>query len=340
MIRKSAIILLFVIASTVSAQDIHFSQFNDLPMVLNPALSGNMDGTIRAGTIYRNQWNSVSVPFESTGLYADFKAKPKFLNGKNIGWGVHYLNDRSGTGGLNENVFALSASYHHFIGEKQNQLITGGLSVGGFQKSVDLSKLNFQNQFVFQTANFGEVSSNEILENNSLFRVDVAMGATYNYFSEYGYQATVGLSVLHMNRPNTSFYGNDDPLGRRINLHASGIYPINKRFDIDPSLLISCQNKSNNVIIGADVLYDLGRKTVEKIDLKLGAFARFGDAINFTIGINHDNWSIDLGYDFNVSSLSSATQGRGAFEISISYVNRVFKGTKNINYVIPGDRLL
>ena len=333
-------ILLVFIGLITFAQDVHFSQFNDLPLSLNPGLSGNMDGTVRAGTIYRNQWNSVSVPFESTGLYGDFKSTPEFLDGKEIGWGVQILNDRSGSGGLNESVFSLAGSYHHFVTKKKDHLVTAGLSLGGFQKSIDLSKLNFENQFQFETANFGNISSNENFENNSITRFDLGLGATWTYFSEYGYQAIAGLSIAHITRPNISFYGNDDPLARRINFHASGIYPINRKFDLDPSLLISRQNKNTNTVIGADLLYDLGRRTVEKIDLKLGVFFRAKDAMNITFGMNHDNWSIDIGYDINTSSLTPASQSRGAFEISISFVNRTYKGIKNMNYVIPGDRLL
>ena len=211
MIRLKVFILSIITALSLKAQDIHFSQFNDLPLALNPALSGNMDGTVRAGTIYRNQWNSVSVPFESIGLYADFKSTPKFLKGENIGWGVQLLNDRSGSGGLNENVLNISGSYHRFLTEKQDHFVTGGLTLGGFQKSIDLSKLNFANQFQFETANFGNISSNEILENNALLKLDLGLGATWTWFSEYGYQAVAGFSISHLNRPNTSFYGYKDP---------------------------------------------------------------------------------------------------------------------------------
>lgn len=338
--KVNVFILLCLIKVLSFAQDIHFSQFNDLPLTLNPALSGNMDGTVRTGTIYRNQWNSVSVPFESYGLYADFKSVPKFLKNEYIGLGIQILNDNSGSGGLNENVLSLCGSFHHFLSDKQNQLITAGLSFGAFQKSIDLSKLNFQNQFQFETANFGNISSNEVLENNSLAKLDLGLGAAWTYFSEYGYQIITGISLMHLNKPNTSFYGNNDPLARKINIHASGIYPINDRVDIDPSLLISKQNNNINTVIGADLIYNLGRKTIEKIDLKLGLFARFGDSFNFTIGMNHDNWSIDAGYDLNVSSLVPASQSRGAFEISISFVNRMFNGSKNMRYIIPGNRLL
>ncbi len=340
MIRIQLSILLTFLGFALKAQDIHFSQFNDLPLALNPALSGKMDGTVRAGTIYRNQWNSVSVPFESTGIYGDFKSSPSFLNGKEIGWVIQILNDRSGTGGLNESVVNLSGSYHHYLTKKKDQLLTAGISLGGFQKSIDLSKLNFENQFQFETANFGNISSNENFENNALTKFDAAIGATWTYFSEYGYQAVAGLSIAHLTKPNVSFYGSDDPLARRINFHAGGIYPINRRFDLDPSMLISRQNKNTNTVIGADLLYDLGRRTVEKIDLKLGVFFRAKDAMNLTFGMNIDNWSIDLGYDINVSSLVPASQTRGAFEISISFVNRMYKGAKNMKYVIPGDRLL
>lgn len=340
MIRKLIAILFVIVSFGVDAQDVHFSQFNDLPLNLNPALSGNMDGTFRAGTIYRNQWNTVSIPFESTALFADFKTSPKFLNGKVIGLGVQLLNDRSGSGSLLENVLSFTASYHHFINDKKDQLITGGLSLGAFQKSIDISKLNFQNQFQYQTANFGNISSNESFENNSITRPDIGLGLAWTYFHPFGYQITAGLSAAHINLPNQSFYAQEDRLAPRINFHASGIYPLNKNIDIDPSFVVMQQNGNTNAIFGADILYGMGRKTVEKIDLKLGIYGRFGDAMNFTIGMNHDNWSIDLGYDLNLSTLQPASQTRGAFEISISYVNRMYKGAKNKNYVVPATRLL
>ena len=340
MIKIRVSILFFFVSLYSLAQDIHFSQFNDLPLALNPSLAGNMDGTMRTGTLYRNQWNSVSVPFESIALYADFKSSPKFLQNQNIGWGIQILNDQSGNGGLNENVFNFNGSYHHFLTEKENQLFTAGISIGGFQKSIDISKLNFENQFQFETANFGSISSNEILENNFLIKLDMGIGASWTYYSEYGYQALAGFSISHLNKPNSSFYGNQDPIARKYTIHGSSIYPINDKVDLDPSFMISTQNKNVNTVIGADLIYYLGRRTIEKIDLKIGLYARLGDAINFTIGMNHDNWSIDLGYDLNASGLRQASQSRGAFEISIAFVNRMFKGAKNMKYIIPGDRLL
>ena len=339
MINKFTYILIFI-GTALFGQDIHFSQFNDLPLNLNPAQSGNMDGTFRTGTIYRNQWNSVSVPFESTGLYADFKSYPSFLNGKVIGLGVQLLNDRSGSGGLVENVFSICGSYHHFINSKKNQLLTAGLSLGLFQKSIDLSKLNFENQFSYQSANFGNLSNNENFVNNSITKPDIGLGITWTWFNQFGYQITAGLNTAHINLPNQSFLGANERLSTRTNIHANVVYSLIKQIEIDPSILVMIQNGNTNTVIGVDFLYGLGRNTVEKIDLKLGLYGRIGDAMSFIAGINHNNWSIGLAYDLNVSSLMPASEAKGAFEISISYVNRMYKGMKNKKHVVPATRLL
>ncbi len=339
MINKLTYILI-ILSTYLFGQDIHFSQFNDLPLNLNPAQSGNMDGTFRAGTIYRNQWNSVSVPFESTGLYADFKSYPKFLNGKVIGLGVQLLNDRSGTGGLIENVLSFNGSYHYFLNTKKDQLLIAGISLGLFQKSIDLSKLNFENQFLYQTANFGNISSNENFENNSITRPDIGLGIAWTSFSQLGHQITAGISTAHINSPKQSFYGINDRLASRTNIHSNLVYSINKQININPSVLVMIQNGNINTVLGVDLTHSLGRKTIEKIDLKLGLYGRLGDAMSFIVGLNHDNWSINVAYDLNLSTLVPASETRGAFEISISYVNRMYKGIKNQKYIVPAIRLL
>ncbi len=43
---------------TLQAQDVHFSQYYTFAQALNPALTGNFDGSYRVALIYRNQWSS------------------------------------------------------------------------------------------------------------------------------------------------------------------------------------------------------------------------------------------------------------------------------------------
>ena len=59
--------------STLLSQDIHYSQFYNAPLTLNPALTGIFRGDIRFQANYRNQWRSVPVDFVTFTAAADMK---------------------------------------------------------------------------------------------------------------------------------------------------------------------------------------------------------------------------------------------------------------------------
>ena len=42
--------------SSSIAQDIHFSQYYNMPLTTNPAMTGLVNGEFRVQGIYRNQW--------------------------------------------------------------------------------------------------------------------------------------------------------------------------------------------------------------------------------------------------------------------------------------------
>ena len=52
----------------VRAQDPRFSQYFASPMTLNPALTGNIDGSLRVAVNFRQQWWAASSPFQTTSL--------------------------------------------------------------------------------------------------------------------------------------------------------------------------------------------------------------------------------------------------------------------------------
>jgi hypothetical protein len=71
---KSAISLFFLLLIVqVNGQDIHWSQYNDNPLFQNPGNTGNFNGDYRFVGNYRNQWRSVSIPFETIALSAEKK---------------------------------------------------------------------------------------------------------------------------------------------------------------------------------------------------------------------------------------------------------------------------
>ena len=61
------------------AQDIHFSQFNNSPLNLNPAQTGLFNGDWRFVGNLRNQWSSVPVPYRTFSLSTDTTLENDFM---------------------------------------------------------------------------------------------------------------------------------------------------------------------------------------------------------------------------------------------------------------------
>src|SRR5690242_7560974 len=91
-------------SATINSQDIHFSQFTQSPLTVNPALAGTTVW-IRAGIIARDQWRAVhsdnsNNTFTTFGASFDVKSKKRWIrdarkteqyrqSGDNgFGWGV------------------------------------------------------------------------------------------------------------------------------------------------------------------------------------------------------------------------------------------------------------
>src|SRR5258705_12883031 len=103
-IRKVAIhtlcvvicVLYFVFSSV--AQDLHFSQFFEAPLLRNPSLAGIFTGDIRVQGVYRDQWNSFTKAYRTGSLNAEVKFP--VTNNDFITTGIQTLFDKAGTVGL------------------------------------------------------------------------------------------------------------------------------------------------------------------------------------------------------------------------------------------------
>ena len=65
---------------SIHAQDIGFSQFYEQPLLRNPALAGIFNGDVRLTASYRNQWQSVTVPYRTLALSTEIKFPMQVMN--------------------------------------------------------------------------------------------------------------------------------------------------------------------------------------------------------------------------------------------------------------------
>src|SRR5690348_12595866 len=92
---------LLCIQCLVKAQDIHFSQFFETPLLRNPALAGIFTGDYRVQMVYRDQWRTVTNGYKTGSLNGEYK----FPIGKAddfLTFGGQFLFDRAGTAALTQ----------------------------------------------------------------------------------------------------------------------------------------------------------------------------------------------------------------------------------------------
>lgn len=131
-------------------QDPNFSQYNNLPIFLNPSLSGSFEGSYRATVAHRNQGNNqFNEPFVS--LYSSFDLRlPIRYDGKVLndaaGVGVMFMQDKNSSIGWNTQNIYVSGAYHKSLDPNTNQFISAGFQMGIIQKSVGYSNVTFEDQ--------------------------------------------------------------------------------------------------------------------------------------------------------------------------------------------------
>ncbi len=127
--------LLFSFVEKINAQDIHFSQFFEAPLLRNPALAGIFSGDFRIQSVYRNQWNSVTMPYQTTSLNAEYKMP--------VGHGDDFLTiageilyDKSGTVALTATHILPVLNYHKSLSAERNMYLSAGFSAGIVQEKL------------------------------------------------------------------------------------------------------------------------------------------------------------------------------------------------------------
>lgn len=309
-------------APAVQAQDIHFSQFDMAPLVINPAFTGMFDGQVRVGGIYRNQWGSVTVPYVTFGAHADMPIYTDATGGY-LAAGLVVFNDKAGDGNLQNFTGLASLSYHKTVG---NGDLAVGLQGGYAQKSIDLSKLYFGDEALNGTFAQGTSAEYGLGIGNSVNYYLVNAGVSLSGAPNENFNYVVGLAANNINQPNdallkkqTSAVGLDMRYTGQLGLSIKS----GDRFYIRPAAIYQNQASATEIIGGTEFLYhvsnDPGYENFSP-GVFVGGWYRSGDAAIITGGMEFKGFRVGLAYDYNISTLNSASNGRGGFEIAVRYV--------------------
>ncbi|GAB4254756.1 MAG: hypothetical protein Kow0079_11220 [Vicingaceae bacterium] len=312
----SVVILLFILR-IVCSQDIHFSQFNNSPLNLNPGLTGVFNGDIRLVANQRTQWRSVTTPYVTYGLAADFK---QVFSNFNFGLGIY--NDKAGDSEFSTLQIAPTIVYSLQIGDS-TQNLTFAIQPSYVQRSINYANLTFDNQYdgIAYNPNLG---NNEVFINSGRNYLNVHAGVAYHKTIAQRKYVEGGIAVHNINQPKQTFFSdNSIVLKQRLTIHANGSIPISDKLDGLPSILYMKQHKFKEIIFGGSGKYYLNNPDYKAV--YLGIWYRNKDASYLSAGLDWRDFHFGISYDFNLSSLRPASHNRGGFEFAIIYIFSKYK---------------
>jgi type IX secretion system PorP/SprF family membrane protein len=313
-----------VMLGSANAQDIHFSQFANSPLNINPGQNGVFGGDMRFIGNYRRQWAGVPVPY--TTFSGSVENKVYFSKGKYdrfLGIGLLLNYDKQGSLSLTSTSvgipIALTLPVH------KNAFLTFGATPAFGQRSFGTDKLTFDAQFVdcFYDP-FANTRESQVFTSSSLNYFDISVGANLRLQAgKSRSKLDVGGGLFHINQPAHDFWNptQNVRLRARAAFSGHGYLQMSRTVDLAGMALHQRQGAYREWVFSAGGRYHMNTKVGQELAIQglVGFRSRYTDAIVPQVEVFWKTWQMGLSYDINVSGFDLATSRRGGPELSLIY---------------------
>jgi type IX secretion system PorP/SprF family membrane protein len=315
--QKCAISMVAMFCCFLSqGQDLHFSQYMNVPLLTNPANAGfNPDFDYRLGINYRSQWVNLPVPYKTLSAWADWQILRNSLQNGWLGVGGVVLRDVAGSGNLTSTKVYGNIAYHQQLGE--GSLLSAGFNVGVATKSIDVTKFKWESQW---NGKFFDANApiGEPIAYSQISYPNVQLGLNYAYFGHGNFYFNGGASIMHVNRPRESFFStqaSSNKVPMRYTAFANASIKVNDQWIINPSAYYSNQANASEAVGGLTAQYNLSGDG--NVQLLGGVYYRWGDAAVALVGLEWNNLRLSFTYDATTSNLRSFNGTTGAMEFAL-----------------------
>mgnify|MGYP002132479777 CR=1 FL=1 len=225
--KKILLSVAFLSCINTYAQDLHFSQTAQTPLLINPAAAGVYDGWERVIINHRNQWLGAGTQFMTTSIAADANFGKSRMNDKaHLGLGIMFYNDIGGDSRFGSQTGSLTVSGILPMGGSGHTL-SAGIQGGFGSRNADYTSLRFTSQW--NGTEYDPLIGSGEANNASSFRYADASAGIYYVFD--GGQSTfsrnndfkfqLGVAGYHLNKPQLKYATVDgDRLMRKYVIHA------------------------------------------------------------------------------------------------------------------------
>jgi type IX secretion system PorP/SprF family membrane protein len=314
-------LLLFLLGSAARAQDIHFSQFYETPLLRNPSLAGIFTGDFRIQTVFRDQWNSFADAYRTGSFNAEYKWPVGHQNDY-FTTALEVLYDKAGTAALTTTELLPALNYHKSLSDEKSMYLSLGFMGGLVEKTLDLSKVTTNSQYN-GTAYDPALPNGETILSPNVHYLDGSLGISFNttFGPDNQNSMYAGFAYHHLNRPKNSFYKNPT-----IELDPKYVFSAGLKTVVNDYSYFtfyadySHQGPAVETVGGVLYSYKLGNDPdYYPYTVTLGSMLRWNDALIPVVKLEMNSFNIGLSYDVNVSRLNTVSDSRGGFELSLSY---------------------
>lgn len=319
------ILCLLVVSGSVfqvGAQDIHFTQYTQMPLQQNPSMAGNFNGDYRFAGIYRNQYATIAVPYNTTNLNFDFKAFESKKFNSFLGSGLQLSFDQAGDSRYQTLYASIPIAYTTSFNVGSSYLnFGGGLMVGYLNKSIRTDDLRFDSQFTGEVFD-ATLPVNEALDQLQFSNVDVGMGYNIAFRSKNDLELSLGFAVHHLTKMKETFLndGSELILNQRIDIPFFVRVPIRRKWELQLDYIYQEQGEQHKSLVGLMGRYYMKKDLPAQKSIAFGISYRTQDAVNGIIQYRVNNFTAGFSYDLNASRLRNASNTYGAMEISAVYI--------------------
>lgn len=280
------------------------------PMLFNPAYSGFFDGTGRFGVVYRNQWATVSKPFQTLSATAEFSLMRSNRTMNGLSAGVCISTDHEGTLSYGSTSAVLVMSYFQSLDRNGNNILSAAVEAGGGQIGFSTEGIEMDDP----SEQFGRTRASY-----------PTLGAGVAWFWQVNdvLYTKAGVAMRNINEPDISYLGvSDVRLARRLTAYARAEWRAVPQWGVLPVLGFQQQGNFRELVYGCDARWYLRESQRDYLAFSAGLLGRLGDAMAVNMAVLWRDWIFAFSYDANLSKLAAASHTIGAFELGVVYMIR------------------
>jgi len=319
--RSALVIALLSISICGYSQDLNFSQFYELPLLRNPGLAGIFAGDFRLTASYRNQWESVTVPYRTMALGAEYKLPQSENANSSKVIGLQVTNDIAGDSKFSRTQVFPAGNIQLPLNFGNQTFLSLGFMGGPVLQKFDPGKLTFDDQFVNGTYSASNPTT-DIFTKTSITYFDMAAGISISGLLGEQTKYYVGFGGFHLIQPKVAFLQQGDVLLNRKYVINAGIYAptgMYNHFIIYADYFMQgAYKQAQGGFLFSHYLSGNGDEN-KTTSITLGGFYRWNDALIPVVKLDLNKLGIGVSYDINTSKLKTASQYRGGFEMTLNY---------------------